>query len=285
MNIVFVILHYLDLESTLDTVKYIDNQICNKNMNVSLLIVDNNSNNESGIYLRNLFKNRLDIKVIINKENLGFAKGNNIGYSFAKSNLDPDLIIVMNNDVFIKDERFLIKLAKIDLTNIHIIGPNIITKDGIYQNPFRVDKISKKTALKIHTYNLLIYTLFNIPVLNKIVLSVLNTKNESKNKSSEKPNIDHFNVVLHGSVLIYTYNWIKNEDFAFLPETFMYMEEDILYEYINKKSYSTMFSNELSVVHMEDAATNKLNSDLLQKRKFISGEMIKSSKILLKMMR
>jgi len=42
--------------------------------------------------------------LIKNKSNYGFAKGNNVGIIFALSNLDPDYLILLNNDTIVKSD-------------------------------------------------------------------------------------------------------------------------------------------------------------------------------------
>ncbi len=54
-----------------------------------------------------LFKNTILIK---NSENYGFAGGNNVGIRFALQNLDPDYILLLNNDTVV-DKNFLEKLV------------------------------------------------------------------------------------------------------------------------------------------------------------------------------
>lgn len=50
--------------------------------------------------------------LIKNKDNYGFAGGNNIGIKFALSVLNPDYILLLNNDTVV-DERFLNELVKV----------------------------------------------------------------------------------------------------------------------------------------------------------------------------
>ena len=44
-----------------------------------IVIVDNGSANETGLKLKEQYADNSNITVLINKENLGFAKGNNVG--------------------------------------------------------------------------------------------------------------------------------------------------------------------------------------------------------------
>jgi GT2 family glycosyltransferase len=72
-----------------------------------VIVVDNASNNESKNYLRNLktskslnFYTTIPLKLIFNKNNLGFAAGNNVGVKKANGRyilfLNPDTIVMPN---------------------------------------------------------------------------------------------------------------------------------------------------------------------------------------------
>ncbi len=64
--------------------------------------------------------------LIKNKDNYGFAGGNNIGIKFALSVLNPDYVLLLNNDTVV-DKRFLDELVKVAESDekIGIVGPKI----------------------------------------------------------------------------------------------------------------------------------------------------------------
>lgn len=64
--------------------------------------------------------------LIKNDENYGFAEGNNIGIRFALKFLNPDYILLLNNDTVV-DKKFLNELIKIGNSNdsIGILGPTV----------------------------------------------------------------------------------------------------------------------------------------------------------------
>ncbi|WP_321422163.1 glycosyltransferase [uncultured Methanobacterium sp.] len=68
--------------------------------------------------------------MIKNKENYGFAEGNNIGIRFSLNNLDPDYILLLNNDTVV-EKNFLDELVKNGENNkeIGILGPKIYLYD------------------------------------------------------------------------------------------------------------------------------------------------------------
>jgi len=87
--------------------------------NFEVILVDNCSNDESINIVKNKFN---DIKIIINKKNLGFAKANNIGIKQA----DGEAYLLLNNDTIIHPE-LITKLSSelFSSKNIGIVGPKI----------------------------------------------------------------------------------------------------------------------------------------------------------------
>lgn len=66
------------------------------------------------------------LTLISNQKNHGFTEGNNIGMRFAIKNLNPDYILLLNNDTIV-DADFLDKLVKIaeKESKIGFVGPKI----------------------------------------------------------------------------------------------------------------------------------------------------------------
>ena len=78
----FVILHYISIT---DTIECIESILKNINyLKYYIIVVDNGSKNNSGNILKEKYKNNSNVKVILNENNLGFARGNNVGYKLAK---------------------------------------------------------------------------------------------------------------------------------------------------------------------------------------------------------
>ncbi|MBU1145346.1 MAG: glycosyltransferase [Firmicutes bacterium] len=274
----FVVLHYLDLETTLEC---IENLYKFRDFgSTSVVIVDNGSSNGSYEKLKEISDDKY-LYVISSLSNLGFAKGNNIGYLFAKNILHADTIIVMNNDVFVEDKYFLIKLASIASENkIDIIAPDIINLKGIHQNPFRNNILSGSQLIKKNVVRRLSYFVYRIPLVGKFKKYLKIIKNDEFGNNS----IQHKLVMIvpHGACVIYTQNWVINENYAFIPDTFLFGEEDILFEYCIQKGYSTAFIPEISVLHLEDKATNMSMISNHKKSLFILKNSLQSTKILSK---
>ncbi|NMA85114.1 MAG: glycosyltransferase family 2 protein [Epulopiscium sp.] len=282
INISFVILHYQSIKTTIECIEYVRQLPSDVLKNI--VIVDNASPNKSGEELKELYKNEKNVYVLVNKINEGFARGNNLGYKFSKEQLKSDIVIVMNNDVMIKQPNFISLLLHEAFKNeVYIIAPDIITPSGNHQNPYRVTSIETKEILYILLLNNFNKLAYSIPGLSKLILHVNNTRPRIRKTSKTKWENELDEIIPHGSCVVYTKKWVDNEDFAFLPKTFMYLEEYLLDEYIRKKRYKTKYIPRLKVHHLEDISTNSVNITSIAKAKFKAKHAAKSTKELLMM--
>ncbi|MGG4287974.1 glycosyltransferase [Priestia megaterium] len=277
----FVILHYEAIEETLECIASIENNV--KYNDYYIIIVDNNSPNNSGVLLQKRFNHREKVFVLLNKQNSGFAKGNNVGYKFAKEDLKVDFIACINNDTLIKDPHFIDKILELyNSEGFHVMGPDIITLDGAHQNPYKLQAISLndinnyiKNYKKKVTLSIIRAKVKNINLVKKLVNS---------GKTPEIKNPYHMSkmegIVLHGSALIFSPLYVEKESYAFYPKTFMFGEEHILCHLCSFKGYKMLYSPTTNIVHKEDASTDIALKTDARKLKFIYKHELQSYKIL-----
>ena len=98
-KITIIILNWNGKNNTLECLKSISKITY---QNFKTLIVDNGSTDNSIFQIKNTCPN---IKIIENKENLGFAKGNNIGIKHAIEN-NSQYILLLNNDTIVDKDQF-----------------------------------------------------------------------------------------------------------------------------------------------------------------------------------
>lgn len=95
VNVSIVILSYNNIEYTkaclLSIAKYSQYE------NYEVIIVDNGSSVTTVEQLKSIAQHDVNLSLIINQDNLGFAKGNNIGIKAAKG----EFIILLNNDTIV----------------------------------------------------------------------------------------------------------------------------------------------------------------------------------------
>lgn len=282
MKISFVLLQYMNYSITEESVQAL--LAIKRIEECNIVIVDNGSTNNAFSYIRDKYSEFEFIYTLNTGENLGFARGNNYGYMFSKTKLHVDVCIIMNNDVIIDDKNFINNLEFIVLNSngVHILCPDIRSIDGQHQNPFRFLPISNKTIILNILYNIIVNLIYRVPLLNAKFVKHINMRHKSNCKCNNvKFNLSNNTFVPHGSCIIFLGEYIKNENLAFCEKTFLYMEEDILYEKILVKKYNINLVDSLVVLHLEDATTNDILPNSVSRRLFKSTHMLKSLLILL----
>jgi GT2 family glycosyltransferase len=95
--------------------------------------------------MRDYFEASHRLILIKNSENVGYAEGNNIGIKYALNNLNPDYILLLNNDTVV-DKHFLVEMLKVAESDdkIGITGPKIYYYDDPNRIWFAGGKISWK---------------------------------------------------------------------------------------------------------------------------------------------
>ena len=265
----YVILHYQSIEITKKCV----DKLLMFSKNNPIIIVDNCSPNGSGKQLEKMYSKCINITVIINEENQGFAKGNNLGYQYIKRKYSLNYVVVMNNDIMIEDNDFAVIIEQfMEKNGVDVCGPDMVTLKGNHQNPLQLKPYTSKylqrrvRADKIKVLLLrtrLFWKLYeNYKKTNKIPIR------------TKQPTV--FDCILHGSCIIYGPEYIKREQNAFLPITYMYNEEAILYDYLVHKGYKTGYCSDVTILHMEGVSTSERIENKKKKVMFRFKNNIKS---------
>ena len=264
------------------TLESIDNLLKIIDQESHIIIVDNKSPNGTGEKIQRMYNDTNNISVILSSENYGFARGNNIGYKFAKERYNPDFIVAMNNDVIINQKNFEQSiLFAYQKKSCDIIAPNIINKENFHQNPLRKEKLGTFVVTRRILFYILVYFSLTTGIFRNKLLFFYRSRVKSD------PNANRFeetildNIVPHGSCIIFCRKYIESVDFAFLPLTFLYCEEDILYEFVNRHGFKIVYEPNISVLHIEDITTNSLYEKQIDRDKFAIKNRIKSLMVLL----
>ena len=281
MKIAFVVLHYNSIEYTKKCVESLVKYLNNPHCQVDIIVIDNGSpeeklSNDSFEYLQDTGH----IKIICSDSNLGFAKGNNLGYEYAKTKIQSDVIVLANNDLVFTQKSFVDELISLyGTTYFDIAGPKIIReRDGFNVNPeprlLPDEKSVKKRILKDRILNLLSY-FFN---LDMIVSNKVGTNPYAKKVDTSKNDFQ-----LHGACLIFANRYIREQDGLF-DKTFLYGEEEILRYLADVNGYKVKYFSTLQVNHVEGGSTEGTYEDNAKKRRFRYSNAITSRKLLLKLM-
>lgn len=89
-----------------------------------ILVVDNNSNDKSIEIIKNNFP---QVKLICLEKNYGFSIGNNIGVEKSSG----DIVVLLNNDVYVKPDFLVHIVPHFNNENIFSVNPKVYGPDGI----------------------------------------------------------------------------------------------------------------------------------------------------------
>ena len=178
-------------------------------------------------------KDNGSVYVLPSEENLGFAKGNNLGVNFLAKYLDVDYLLFSNNDIEIKSSCCLSSLiATLNRDDkIGAVGPRIIGLDGVEQPPHD----SYVSPYRQMGWRLLPFLRRKAKITSDTVLK----KRESG-----------FTYWVQGSFFV-----MRTKDFMqvgmFDPNTFLYSEEPILAERLKQVGKQMYYENSVTVLHYE----------------------------------
>lgn len=246
-----IIVDYMTIEKTMNYIDQCLKKIICKNT-LNIIIVDNNSDDSSIKYLNNLnikqnkeikydmgsnnniyyytYKNR-NLLLVKSNENLGYAKGNNLGAQVSRKIFNDKYYIFSNNDLKFVKKIILDEVLNIftEKKNIGVIGPKIVGKDGTAQSPRKYNSIWKQLIL--YFPNILLKNMFFKYISN------IDYSNESK-----------YVYWVTGCFMIVDSEKFYQAD-MFDKNTFLYAEEMILSERLLRRGYRNYFFNEIELIH------------------------------------
>lgn len=249
-ELAIIIVNY---KNDLKTIEYVNDELSKLSSVYLLVIINNAASDESNDllckelncslqYEANLYFENSKRFVISSNENLGFAKGNNLGATFAINFFAVKYLLFSNNDIRIlqaESTNLLIEKMSENL-DIGLIGPNCLDINGDSQSPRPYRSFFSKY---IYTY----WITFFISKRRKIELMEFDYALKAK---------EGYHYKLSGSFLL-----ARAADFVKCgmmdPATFLYCEEEILTERmykINKKAY---YFPDVKVIHEHNQTVGK----------------------------
>ena len=280
MRFSFVILHYNSLEETLKCVESIKHT--QKGTDYRIVIVDNNSPDGTGNELERQLGQEEDVTIIHSKQNLGFARGNNLGFHYAKYELKSDFIILQNADTMVLQEEFQ-KLVTDEYkqSEFAVLGPLVKTPHPPFNSNPGTDKLPdiddfKKQLLKYRLHYYLTYLHLD---------GILTRYHIKKVGPSLIRNIDiinhkAYNVKLHGCFLVFSPQYIKKFD-GLNDKTFLFNEEPLLFIRLRQNNLISVYLPQVVIFHKEDASTSNTYSAENTKNRFIYKCKIQSTKVVI----
>lgn len=243
-----VVLNYKAYEETVACVKSILSQDYD---NFEVVVVENGSNNDSLTKLNEAFSDDRFVHILSSAENLGFAKGNNLGITFAKDELKADYVFVVNSDIIVPANLFK-AVCGVDYTGVGAISPTVYKADGRYQLPNENTNDVRKRIKYLATH-LMIAKL-------RTVFKYKKSKKVCKTKEIKIP--DKWNdYVLQGCSYFLTPAFFEKYKKLY-PKTFLYWEEINLLYYLYKADLKAILIKTEPVIHKDKVSTNLVAEDL-----------------------
>ena len=188
--------------------------------------------------------NSRPLYIIEARENLGYAKGNNLGIRFSKEILDSSYCIISNNDIFFTNRINVSDFIDIcqKESNIAVVGPKIIDPNGNSQSPYQYLDINE----------LIVNDFFHM-AFGKLIKSF---------KPSVMASVESGECYFtSGSFLFIDIDRFLGVD-GFDGGTFLYCEEMILSERLKQKGYCFYFFDKYELIHKHSTTMKSNMSEL-----------------------
>lgn len=252
-----IVVDYNTIEKTIDYIKHCKRQLIQQDM-FHAIVVDNGTRTDTLDIVNSVFgegekivtsleketylynsKQFGEIVLCLAKENLGYAKGNNLGASLAKEVFRDSYYLICNNDLIIKEVIELKKVTDVfnDYPQVAVIGPYIEGVDGSVQNPHKYQNAFCKLILWY--WNIMFFHLFEN--------AICDIDYDGKSKVCDW---------VTGCFL-----FVKADAFEkagmFDEHTFLYGEELILCKRLESIGFSCYFYNNIRIIHNHGETVKK----------------------------
>lgn len=234
MDLSIIIVNYNTKKLTLDCIKSIYKS--KTNYQYEILVVDNNSRDDSVRVLKDTFKN---IILIQNKENVGFAKANNQAMKISKGRY----ILLLNSDTIVRENTLdtIIKFME-ENDDVGSTGCKVVLPNG------ELDKACHRG--------------FPTPEASFFYMTGLAKRfpNNPKFNSYHKSYL-HMDEIHEIDCLVGAFMMVRRktiEEVGMLDETYFMYGEDIDWCYrIKKAGWKIYFNPNVSIVHYKGASSRK----------------------------
>lgn len=202
-------------------------QAATQHLDAEIIVVDNNSKDDSCAMVKSVFP---DVKLIENKDNSGFSKGNNIGVAQAKG----EYLCILNPDTVVGEDTFTSLLTYADsLSNLGIVGCQLIDGRG------RFLPESKR----------------NVPTPLVAMKKTLGISDSYYVSDLEASGVGKVDVFVGAFMLLKKTVYIEVGGFD--EDYFMYGEDVDLSYKILKAGYTNYYNGQIKVIHYKGESTLK----------------------------
>jgi len=125
-KLTIIILDYLKAKRVAENIEFLLKQ--EVDFSFKIIIIDNSCNKKNAEILRKKLKNKKNLELIINSENLGYIKAHNA----VDNKIEGQYLFILNPDILLKEKNVLQKMVNYMDKNedIGLIGPKQINDNG-----------------------------------------------------------------------------------------------------------------------------------------------------------
>jgi glycosyltransferase involved in cell wall biosynthesis len=253
MRVGFVFTNYNNSEYTRSAIESI--MKFNLNESCFIVIVDNDSSADDISKLEMLNDDFPKVKIIYNTDNIGYFKGLNVGIRYFDEQIgEMDCLVIGNNDlVFPVDFIEKLQSNKHLLKKYPVISPDLITLDGVHQNPHVIKQINPLREVVWDIYFSNYYLALAIKSIAKLTRTFTERKDYLDYQTSQ--------FVYQGYGACYILSQVFFNEFGELwAPSFLMGEELFLTKQLEKKNFSVFYESSIRVEHHDHATISKVPS-------------------------
>ena len=257
IDISIIIVNYNVRDYLISCIKSIFKESSN-NLSIEIIVIDNNSKDNSVESLKNDFP---EIKLIINDKNEGFTKAANLGAKFSKGKY----LFILNPDTYFIDDSLSILFELMEKNrNIALLGPAMMSPTNKIQQSYW-----KKPTL--------ITTLLSLVYLDKM--------NRKKNYANESINIiKAVETISGGAFFVRSFIFDLMDGF---DQNFFWMEDVDFCLRISNLGYEVYYTPKTKIIHYQGKSSEKnwtltIYNQLMSKIKYFNKHHSKIETIILK---
>ena len=209
-----------------------------------ILVVDNNSDSKNVEALKSVASEFQHVELILNKENVGYFRGLNLGIRHLRSSQrDINIMVVGNNDlVFPADFADSLRRNLSTFEKHPVVSPDIVTLDDVHQNPHVISKIGKFREFIYNLYYANYYLAIAIRQLARLTRSFTDRLDETRHDVAQEIYQGYGACYLLGPV------FFRHFEELWAP-TFLMHEEYFLSKQLSDKGLSVYYEPSIKVQH------------------------------------
>lgn len=222
---------------------------------IPIVVVDNHSNDDDISNLRRIASDFRNVTLLLHENNVGYFAGLNLGIRRIRADM-PDLthIVVGNNDLlFPPDFDCLLAQNRSSIAEHAVVSPDIVTLDGVHQNPHVIEKISRTREV--------IYDLYysNYYVARAIHCIANATRAFTDRRDEERWEVGGPIYQGHGACYILGPRFFELFHELWAP-SFLMAEESFLSWQLRRKGLRVYYEPGIRVVHRCHGSVGRLSS-------------------------